>query len=230
MPPDDEPPRQHVSAARRPVRLACGECVLWRCLRAGRLEVLDRMDRGIGHAGSVRAGRSSRCFSCPAWWCLSERGPPETPMPRATVMAPSKCDASRISVESASWGGSVSTRRRACWTARSSNASRTPSGARTSETQPARRRGRRAGRRRGAQRGSAPRAGAMPRASPPDCHRPRAPGPGLWRRPPATRAVPASSGSCEQARPARRIARQTRRHGRWHCLGEVWRRGIDRDR
>jgi hypothetical protein len=52
---------------------------------------------------------------------------------RATVIAPSKCESSRKSVETASGKGPTRTRRRACWTARSSNGRRTPGGGRTRE-------------------------------------------------------------------------------------------------
>ena len=52
---------------------------------------------------------------------------------RATVIAPSRWESSRRSVETASGNGPARTRRRASWTARSSNGRRTPGGGRTSE-------------------------------------------------------------------------------------------------
>ena len=52
---------------------------------------------------------------------------------RATVIAPSKWESSRRSVETASGTGPARTSRRACWTARSSNGRRTPGGGSTSE-------------------------------------------------------------------------------------------------
>ena len=105
------------------------------------------------------------------------------------------------SVDTASGGGSASTRRRACWTARSSNASRTPSGGSTSEIRAASPSGStiRSSTRRAARRAS--RAAAMPRASPRAAVGIVRTWPARLRRSPAPRAAPASSGSCGRRRP-----------------------------